>query len=225
MGPEATCWTLIQGAARGMTEDIEEFIRLYAPVVRSYFSARWQASALRSEIEDAVQDVFVECFKEGGVLEHAGPLRVASFRGFLLGVARHVSLRAEARGHRHREVQAPSGFHPDEVGAEEPRLSLVFDRAWARALLREAVVRQAARARILGKDAERRVELLRLRFHEGKTLREIAAAWQAEHTTIRKQNARALQEFEEALREAVAFHHPGLPAAAEQEMASILASL
>ena len=225
MDQETTCWTLIQGAARGVKEHIESFIRLYAPVARSYLGARWQGSPLRSELEDAVQEVFVECFKEGGVLERASPGNVRSFRAFLLGVVRNISLRFESRGRGRKEVQPPTDFSPADMTGEEQRLSLVFDRAWAKALLREAVTRHGERARILGKDAERRVELLRLRFQEGRKLRDIAEAWQTEHATVKKQNARALQEFEEALREVIVFHYPNLPAEAEKEMTSILAMI
>jgi len=222
---ESTCWTLIQGAARGVKEDVESFIRLYAPVVRSYLSARWQASAQRSFLEDAVQEVFLECIKEGGVLDRAGPDSLGSFRAFLLGVVRNISLRFESRNVRKKEVQPPTQFDPDLMTAEEERLSVVFDRAWALALLREATTRQAERAKILGKDAEKRVELLRLRFQEGKTLRDIAVVWDKDHGSVKRQNARALKEFEEALREVVTFHYPDLPVSGEQELNRLLSVL
>ena len=223
MASETTCWTLIQGAARGVRQDVEDFVRLYAPVVRSYLTARWHASPLRSDLDDAMQEVFVECFKEGGVLDRVAPTTLGSFRAFLLGVVRNVALRFEERNARRKEVQPPTEFDADRVKAEDERLSVVFDRAWAKALLREAVARQAERARILGQDADRRVELLRLRFHEGLTLRDIAERWDQPHKTVKKQNARALEEFEEALRDVIEFHYPNLPAAGQQEMARLLA--
>ena len=225
MRRESTCWTLIRGAARGDRADVEDFIRLYAPVVRSYLSARWGASPLRSDLEDAVQEVFVECIKEGGVLDRAGPDSLDSFRAFLLGVVRNISLRFETRHGRKKEIQPSTEFDPDCVSAEEERLSVVFDRAWARTLLREATVRQADRARILGREAQRRVELLRLRFQEGKTLRDIAGEWDLDHGAVKRQNARALTEFQEALREVVSFHYPNLPAAGERELQRLLSVL
>jgi RNA polymerase sigma-70 factor (ECF subfamily) len=223
MRSETTCWTLVQGAARGVEADVDLFVRLYAPVVRSYLLERWRSSTHRPDLDDAVQEVFVECFKQGGVLDRVDSERLESFRAFLLGVTRNVSRRFETRNARKKEIQPATEFDPDELTADEERLSMVFDRSWARALLKEAGIRQAERARILGKDAEKRVELLRLRFQEGKTLRDIAADWNVDHARLRKQNARALREFEDALREVIGFHYPDAPAEAEKEMASILA--
>jgi RNA polymerase sigma-70 factor (ECF subfamily) len=223
MSEQTTCWTLIRGAAGGGEEDVAAFVRLYAPVVRAYLRARWTSAPLRDDLEDAAQEVFVECFKDGGVLERADPAGLGSFRAFLLGVTRNISLRFEQRRGRKREIQPPTEFDPDRVPAEEEHLYIAFDRAWAQSLLKEAVARQDDRARILGAEAERRVELLRLRFREGLTLRDIAGRWQEEHGAVKRQNALALREFEEALREVVAFHYPGLPTAGERELARLLA--
>jgi RNA polymerase sigma-70 factor (ECF subfamily) len=223
MHGQTTCWTLVHGAARGVEKDVDTFVGLYAPVVRSYLVERWRSATHRADLEDAMQEVFMECFKEGGVLDRVGAESLGSFRAFLLGVVRNVSRRFETRHGRKKEIQPPTEFDPDEVTADEERLSIVFDRSWARALLREAGIRQVERARILGEDAEKRVELLRLRFQEGKTLREIAHDWNVEHLKLRRQNARALKEFEDALREVIAFHYPKAPAEAEKEMAAILA--
>jgi len=222
MHSETTCWTLVRGAARGVEHDVDLFVRLYAPVVRSYLVERWRSSTHRADLEDALQEVFVECFKQGGVLDRVDVERLESFRAFLLGVTRNVSRRFEAKNARKKEIQPATEFDPDELTADEERLSMVFDRSWARALLKEAGLRQVERARILGEDAEKRVELLRLRFQEGKTLRDIAADWNVDHARLRKQNARALREFEDALREVIGFHSPDAPAEAEKEMASIL---
>ena len=90
---DSTCWTLIRGAAEGREEDREAFARQYLPVVRSYLRVRWQGTPLREEIEDAVQDVFVECFKDNGALGRVDPSRSNGFRAFLHGVVRNVALR------------------------------------------------------------------------------------------------------------------------------------
>jgi len=223
MNRESTCWTLVQGAAKGVEEDVDMFVRLYGPVVRSYVATRWPSPPLCANLEDAVQEVFVECFKEGGVLDRAGPQSLGSFRAFLLGVTRNVTLRFESR--LSRDVVQAGGFDPDRVAADAERLSLAFDRAWAKALLKEAVARQAERAGILGAEALKRVELLRLRFQGGMKLRDIAKEWKVEHPWLKRQNARALEEFEDALKEVIAYHHPNAPAEAEREMATILAAL
>jgi RNA polymerase sigma-70 factor (ECF subfamily) len=229
--PESTCWTVIEAAAAGSPGDRNAFARRYAPVVQTYLSSRWRTTPYLSELEDAVQEVFVECFKQGGVLDRAERDRPGGFRAFLYGVVRNVALRVEAGRTRGREQQLPSSLDLDQVQASEADLSRLFDRAWARVLLREAAQRQQERAQsaALLKDpvqaAVRRVELLRLRFHEGLPIRDIAQRWGVEPAHLHHEYARARQEFRAALREVVAFHHPGPPAAVEEECANLLALL
>jgi RNA polymerase sigma-70 factor (ECF subfamily) len=219
---EVTCWTVIRGAARGNEDDVERFVHLYAPIVHAYLSGRWRSSPAHEFIEDAAQEVFVECFKKGGVLDQADHDRLGSFRAFLVGVVRNVALRYETRKLPVKEVQAESGFEPEDPKAKEERLSRVFDRAWAEAVVREAGVRQDERARILGAEARRRVELLRLRFHDGLRIREIAARWNLEPRVVHKEYARARKEFEEALREVMHVHHPRRSSGAENEIDQLL---
>jgi RNA polymerase sigma-70 factor (ECF subfamily) len=111
------------------------------------------------------------------------------------------------------------------VEADEDSLSRVFDRAWAQAVLREAARRHEERAAAHGEEARRRVELLRLRFHEGLPIREVSRRWGADPAVLHHEYARARREFRAALLETVAFHHPGTPAELEQECANLLALL
>src|SRR5262249_21656858 len=117
--PESTCWTVIRGAAAGNAGDREELARRYLGVVRTYLSARWRGSALRPNLDDAVQEVFVECFRQGGALQAAGAGRVPSFRAYLHGVVRNVARRFESR-----PVRATDPL-PD-VLANEEGLSQLF---------------------------------------------------------------------------------------------------
>jgi RNA polymerase sigma-70 factor (ECF subfamily) len=100
---ESTCWTVIRAAAAGSTADRDELARRYLGVVRAYLSARWRGSHLRHDLDDAVQEVFVECFRQGGVLEAAGAGRVPGFRAFLYGVVRNIARRFETRPRRSAE--------------------------------------------------------------------------------------------------------------------------
>ena len=52
---EATCWTVIRGAAAGEDGQRSEFTRRYESVIRAYFGARWRGSAMTRELEDAVE--------------------------------------------------------------------------------------------------------------------------------------------------------------------------
>jgi RNA polymerase sigma-70 factor (ECF subfamily) len=216
----STCWTLIQAAAGGTPCQREDFARRYAPVLRAYLAARWRGMPLAQDLDDAVQDVFVECFRPGGALARLDPSRDGGFRAFLYGVARNVALRHEAR--RPRERPADSAEPLDAVADDHTSLSRVFDRAWARAILREAARLQEERARATGDKALWRVELLRLRFHENLPIRDIARGWGMEASVLHHEYARARQEFRQALLEVVAFHQAGDETTAEEECRKLL---
>jgi RNA polymerase sigma-70 factor (ECF subfamily) len=140
---------------------------------------------------------------------------VPSFRAFLYGVARNVARRFESR---RPQVVLPLG----DAEAAEESLSSLFDRAWARAIMVEAGLRQRARAEAHSPEAVRRVELLRLRFEEGMPIREIAERWGEDAGRLHHEYALARKEFRAALLEVVAFHRPGTPAEVEQEAQALL---
>jgi RNA polymerase sigma-70 factor (ECF subfamily) len=213
---------VIRGAAAGHAAARERFASTYEPVVRAYLGARWRHAALHQEIDDATQQVFIECYREGGVLEKATPDRPGGFRAFLYGVLRNVALRAERDRGRNRETQPPTVF--DEVG-DDTALSVVFDRAWATAVVRDAAALQAQRAADGGAEAERRVEILRLRFQSGLPIRDIASQWSADPVVIHREYARARTEFKAALVEVMAFHHPGSNQDIQSECARLLGLL
>jgi RNA polymerase sigma-70 factor (ECF subfamily) len=219
-GPQSTCWTLIRAAAGGSPHGREEFARRYAPVLRAYLAARWRGSPLLQDLDDAVQDVFVECLRPGGALERLDPSGAGGFRPFLYGIARNVALRRESR----RPV-ADGASALDAVPDDHTSLSHVFDRAWAKTILREAARVQEERARAAGEAALRRVELLRLRFHEGLPIRDIARRWGADPAALHHEYAKAREEFRAALLDVVAFHHAGPPGAIEEECRNLLALL
>src|SRR5262249_46741362 len=164
LASESTCWTMIRAAAAGSPSDREELARRYLGAVRAYLSARWRGSALGADLDDATQEVFVECFRQGGVVEGAGAGRVPDFRAFLYGVVRNVARRFEVR-----PVRA-AGPLPEIAGDEESQ-SRLFDRAWAQAIMAEAAQLQRQRAAEGGPEAIQRVELLRLRFEENLPIR------------------------------------------------------
>src|SRR5262245_35421833 len=65
----STCWTVIRAAAAGSPDERTQFVDRYAPVIRTYLAARWRSCPLTQEIEDAIQEVFIDCFRQNGVLE------------------------------------------------------------------------------------------------------------------------------------------------------------
>lgn len=220
---EATCWTLIEGAAAGDNAARIEFTTRYLPVVRAYLHERWKDRLLGDEREDAVQEVFVECLRADGVLERAGAGGRQSFRAFLFGVVRNVALRVESSRARLRDPPGSSSFQPERIAIAEDSLSRVYDRAWAASILSEAVQRQSLLARDDGPDAAKRVELLRLVFKEGRSLADIARDWNVEARSIYHEYTRAQADFLRALKQVVAFHHPGAPETVARECRELLA--
>jgi RNA polymerase sigma-70 factor (ECF subfamily) len=190
-------------------------------VIRSYLGARWRGGPLAGEIDDAAQEVFVECFRPDGPLRRADPDAPGGFRAYLFGVVRNVARGVEKRVRRDRAV---GGIDLDGVQAREAPLSAVFDRAWTAALLRAAGERQAENARGDHRPA-RRVELLRLRFGEDLPIREIAALWGEEAAPLHEEYRTARKEFLAALREVVHERNGGTPEEVEAECGRLLDTL
>jgi len=210
MQPSAsTCWSVIRAAAAGADRERAEFARRYAGPLRAYFAARWRGGPREQEIDDTVQEVFVECLRPGGALERADSSRAPSgFRAFLYGVARNVARRLEEKSAR-PDRAAAADVRLEAIPADDPTLSRAFDRAWAQSLLREAAALQARKAAAAGAAAVRRVELLRRRFGEDVPIRDLAVEWGVDAAELHHDYARARREFLEALRETVEFHEPG----------------
>ena len=212
-----TCWTMIGKASRGEQDAREAFARTYWPVVHGYLSARWRNATLRNELDDAIQEVFLDCFKSHGALERFERDRGGGFRAFLFGVVRNVALRVEREAHYLAPALDSDDLSGDESVLHGESPSRLFDRAWAHSILQATADRLEKRASELGPEAVRRVELLRLRFHEGLPIRQIAERWNADPDVLHHEYARARREFKSALQAEVAFHLPGSADAVERE--------
>jgi RNA polymerase sigma factor (sigma-70 family) len=209
---QTTCWTLIRDAADGHSAARDEFARLYQPVVRTFLMQRWRTAAGALDLDDAVQDVFVDCLRDDGALRRVD-VKSGDFRPFLYGVVRNVARRHEerlAQRERRHVAMGDQDFKADESGA-----ATVFDRAWARAMMKEAarVMRELAavddqRSSKSDGRATRRVELLQLRFQNETPIREIARLWNVEADWLHHEYATARQEFHRALLQVIAFQHP-----------------
>lgn len=213
---EATSWTLIEGAAGGDRAAQEQFGKHYLPIVRAFFAARWRDSNRGSEVEDGVQEVFVQCFRRGGVLNRVHRGLPGSFRKYLHGVARNVARKIEVRrGRRVREgveLQAPDELVGDELAGDS-----AFEQAWTLHLVREAAALQRFDARASGARAERRVELLDERFLRGKPIRTIAEEWGEKADWLHHEYEKAREEFRDCLSRVVALHEPSLSPREVQE--------
>ena len=212
-------WTWLGAARSGDRAAREELVRRCTPVVRAYLAARWRGGPLESELDDAAQEVLIDCLRAGGALERSDPER--PFRPFLRGVARTVALRFEQR----HAGRAATALEDRELEARESHLSVVFDRAFAREVMREASEVQRARAQAEGGVKLRRVELLELRFQQGRTIAEIAKLWGEDPARVHHLYADARADFRAALREVVARRNGGAQADLERECDWMLAVL
>ncbi len=213
-----TCWTLIHRAADGDRLAVEDFARFYEPVIRAYLSVRWNNSLKSRDLDDAVQDVFVACFGEQGVLNRADPQRPNGFRPFLFGVIRNI-----ARRHENKNLPPLLTEEPLDEGTG---VSAAFEREFARSLMRQAAGVQKFNAQAKGSEAIRRHDLLGLRFRENLPIREIANRWAVDAAWLHHQYATAREEFRAALKHVVKFHQPeSTDAEIEAECLNLIKSL
>ena len=98
----STAWEMITAAAAGSASARDQFALRYGVFIRQQLAARWQRTALLEQLDDAQQEVFVECLKPQGVLARADASAPEGFRALLGAVVRNVALRIEARQRRRR---------------------------------------------------------------------------------------------------------------------------
>ncbi|MBL4770996.1 MAG: sigma-70 family RNA polymerase sigma factor, partial [Planctomycetes bacterium] len=81
--PAETCWTLVLDAAAGQDEARAQFAARYTVVIEAYLRARWKQGRLSDAVADAVQEVLLETYKAGGLLDKVQPGTPGGFRAFL----------------------------------------------------------------------------------------------------------------------------------------------
>lgn len=204
-----TCWTLIHAAAEGSASARSQFARRYEATIRKTLAARWSRSRRIDWIDDAVQEVFVECIRPGGALVKADSHYSGGFRAYLFGVTRNVMLRYESR---------PLAGQLDavDVVAEDATVGKIFDREYARYIMSEASQLQRQHAESQGSAALRRVELLHARFYDGQPIRTIAEQWCVDPAWLHREYSKARSEFLAALLETVAASQPSATPAENQ---------
>lgn len=200
---DLTSWSLIHRAAVGKGASRERFARRYSGVIQGYFAARWRLPIAHEHVQDASQDVFVDCFKPGGALTHADAKK-GQFRRFLYGVCKHIAISIERRLVRRTEHAVS---HADRVDSD-PSLSQSFDRAWARAIVKDA----AALARERARGHETRTMgllVMELRVAHDLPPREIAVRLGRGVHEIYELLRRAKLDLRAAFLEILAEHNPG----------------
>lgn len=203
---DTTHWSVVLGAAEQNPARRQAFGKQYLPIVRAYLAARWRLPADHERVEDAVQDVFVQCFRPGGALKHVDPIRPGGFRSFLFGVVRHVAIDAERQRYRLSGLAPNGGDNLDATEANEDLPSQVFDREWARMVAEQAFELMSARG---GGVAQRRIAVLRLRYYDGIPPREIAANARMDVRDVYRLLEAGRNQFRATMLEVMAKHHSG----------------
>lgn len=225
MTSSATCWTLLADAAKSQEGARERFARRYLPVVEGYLHQRWRGRARPEDVEDATQQVLLECLRPDGVLDVAAEKAGSGFRAFLYGVTLNIARRIEHSRADRRIQQAGASDVVRAVPSPDDPASDVFDRGWAAALAREAGERYRESADPADARAVRRVRLLDLRFGDGLPIRTIAERWAADPAELHREYALARKHYLGCLRDVIRFHHPESPVNAERELEDVLARL
>lgn len=134
-----TSWQLVGLAGANGDDARREFALRYECFARRVLAKRWRGTSFAMFFDDAVQEVFVECFKSHGVIEKADPTRNSSFRSLLFQVIIHVASRFEHSGRNHRTLH---------IGQDLTEFLQVDDQSGYESVTREEVnelVREALR--------------------------------------------------------------------------------
>ena len=189
--------------------------------VRMYLKARWSNPLMQGYVDDATQEVFVECFRDNSPLKRIGKNTTSSFRAYLYGLVRNTARNFEKRLAAPRN-QPGASLSRIEIASDDPSLSMVFDRAWARMIIKQAGEKHRENAKQKGESALRRVELLTMRFQHGIPIRHIADEWNVDAAILHREYAKARDEFRTAMRDVIRFNHSGTDAEIEDEIKLVI---
>ena len=218
-----TCWTVIRAAASGDSAARSTFANTYEATVRGYIEIRWRGRVLANEAGDAVQEVFIECLKPGGVLERADADQ-GELRGLLRRVTQNVARRFEERAIKKGRIRPEQSDWLAELQSDEPGQATAFDRCWAHSIIEETTLRFRKLAAKDGKAGQQRIDLLERRFGSDEPIREIAASWNLPAQDLHNAYKKARKEFYHCLREVMSFHRPNTTDL-ERECRTVLAMI
>lgn len=216
---------MISAAADGETAAREEFADCYERVLRSFFEGRWSDPSRRARVDDAVQEAFLVCFRDDGALSTAEQGRGPGFRAYLRGVARNVARTFERRVQASRVRRGDAPADVEGLTGDDPEAATLFDREYARSLLRTAGKRMRTDTNRQTEAHRRRAELLTLRFEQGLTIKDIAERWQVDNKWLHHQYEQAQKEFRACFRDVVAESEQLEGAALDRECDELLGSL
>lgn len=174
-------------------------------MVRIELAAQLRRAVDDPDVEDAVQEVLLECLKAGGALERASEAKCTRFRAYLGGITRNVGLR-----HLRVRKNQPSALEETEfVSDSSPDVEANLNAAWSQAVLGEAMA-LLVRESCLAETARLRLRVLQLRHQEGLKAAQVAEMLGISATRVHHLTSEAKNEYRLALLSVVSQQNPGL---------------
>lgn len=198
-GDDPRCWQEALAAARGDAAARAAFWAHHARQIHAWLWLRWRHGTLRSSLDDAAQEVYLECFRPGGAMAHLDPTRAHhGLAPFLRAIVRNVAQRferARRREREHREAYATGRATTDAGVANDTAHGAVDHEQLAAAL-----------ARLERDDPEHDGPhslrtFVRLHFEQGLPVRAIAHAWHELPAHVHDLRRRACRHLRACLRD------------------------
>lgn len=191
-------WQEALAAARGDAAARAVFWLHHVRRIHAWLWLRWRHGTLRSSIDDATQEVYLECFRPGGAFAHFDPARAHhGVLPFLHAVVRNVAQRFERSRRRERAHQID--YAVEHTTFADAPLTTSGDATIDRERLAAALDHLDDGDPEPGGPHSLRT-FVRLHFEEGRPVREIARAWQAPPTLVHELRRRACRRLRACLR-------------------------
>lgn len=196
--PADADWQLARAAATGDEEARTQFWNRHVRAVHLWLWFRWRHSSLRGFVDDATQEVFLECFRPGGALAHLEVDKAAhGVVAFLRGVVRNVAHRLERTQQRQlahrRQLREAMPMQPANGDDAAERI----DTAWQHGQVAAALSRLDREE--AGASPHSLRAFLKAHFEDGLPVHTIAAAWQMKPEHVHELRRRACRRFRDCL--------------------------
>jgi DNA-directed RNA polymerase specialized sigma24 family protein len=187
---------LLALAIAGERSAQDHFCRRFLPQVRRWLRSRWRGAVLASLVDDAAQEVFLECCRPGGALSRIDRGRRVRIVAYLHGVVGNVAARVERREARQlaRRARYRTGWlcRPTDGEAAIDAVARAALRAAVRAAVQALSLEPATAGHSLA-------ELVQLHFGAAQPVRAIAAAWQLPAARVHALRRRACRRLRRRL--------------------------
>ncbi|MCR9244706.1 MAG: hypothetical protein NXI31_06725 [bacterium] len=172
------------------------FCEHYLPIVKRHLRALWRDSTMDANVDDATQDVFVECLRSNGALSRLDVGRGHGLAAYVRGITRNIAARLGRRRARECRRCYLSNDLVSHTPDRTPDGLELLDRTCSATAVREAVARLDREPAVPGHSLG---ELVRLHFGGNQPVREIAKGWEVRPARVHEARRRACQHLRKLL--------------------------